>query len=132
LQRFAYTHSVHFIQIFKQATSFFSHGTLNLAAVIPAMDLINKVLITSSDLSYKFSVAIHAALTFGKKTIDKYYNKADQSEVCCTAMSMYHSLIDWSPIPDCEHLHQQKSTFLIPSYSILLYLIPLILGVRRE
>ena len=29
-------------------------------------------------------------------------------------------------------LHQQKSTFLIPSYSILLHLIPLILGVRRE
>src|SRR6266850_3045007 len=29
-------------------------------------------------------------------------------------------------------IHQQKSTFLIPSYSILLHLIPLILGVRRE
>src|SRR6267142_1887979 len=29
-------------------------------------------------------------------------------------------------------LHQQKSTFLILSYSILLHLIPLILGVRRE
>jgi len=28
--------------------------------------------------------------------------------------------------------HQQKSTFLIPSYSILLHFIPLILGVRRE
>ena len=28
--------------------------------------------------------------------------------------------------------HQQKSTFLIPSYFILLHLIPLILGVRRE
>jgi len=28
--------------------------------------------------------------------------------------------------------HQQKSTFLIPSYSILLHLIPLILGLRRE
>jgi len=31
-----------------------------------------------------------------------------------------------------DGLHQQKSTFLIPSYSILLHLIPLILGVRRE
>ena len=29
-------------------------------------------------------------------------------------------------------MHQQKSTFLISSYSILLHLIPLILGVRRE
>ena len=28
--------------------------------------------------------------------------------------------------------HQQESTFLIPSYFILLHLIPLILGVRRE
>jgi len=34
-----------------------------------------------------------------------------------------------APLPP---LHQQKSTFLIPSYSILLHLIPLILGVRRE
>jgi len=33
---------------------------------------------------------------------------------------------------DSQHLHQQKSTFLIPSYSILLHLIPLILRVRRE
>ena len=35
-------------------------------------------------------------------------------------------------LPDGEPLHQQKSTFLIPSYSILLHLIPLILRVRRE
>jgi len=33
---------------------------------------------------------------------------------------------------DGAKLHQQKSTFLIPSYSILLHLIPLILRVRRE
>src|SRR6266850_5858070 len=34
--------------------------------------------------------------------------------------------------PVLRRHHQQKSTFLIPSYSILLRLIPLILGVRRE
>ena len=40
-------------------------------------------------------------------------------------MKQYHSSHAHGP-------HQQKSTFLIPSYSILLHLIPLILGVRRE
>jgi hypothetical protein len=53
------------------------------------MDLINKVLTASSDLPYEFSLAIRAALTFGKKTMDKYYNKADQSEVYRIAMSTY-------------------------------------------
>jgi len=40
----------------------------------------------------------------------------------------YIAALDWL----IDRYHQQKSTFLIPSYSILLHLIPLILGVRRE
>jgi len=51
------------------------------------------------------------------------------SEMVCTLQT-------WTPspplFPDPTPMHQQKSTFLIPSYSILLHLIPLILGVRRE
>jgi len=43
-------------------------------------------------------------------------------------------VLEWVRLGTTEEMvhHQQKSTFLIPSYSILLHLIPLILGVRRE
>src|SRR5260221_1373703 len=79
--------SHYFIQIFKDATLFFSRGTPNLATVIPAMDLINNVLTTSSISSSKFCLAIRAALTIGKRTLDKYHNKTQESQVYCIAMS---------------------------------------------
>jgi len=62
-------------------TLFFSHDTLNLATVIPAMDLINNTLTIVSKLSSKYSLAIHATLTLSKWTLDKYYNKMGESEV---------------------------------------------------
>jgi hypothetical protein len=52
------------------------------------MDHIDKVLATSSDSPYKFSVAIRAALAIGKKVMNKYYNKTDHSEVYRIAMGM--------------------------------------------
>jgi hypothetical protein len=67
---------------------FFSRGTPNLATVIPAIELIDKVLTTSSEQSSKFSLAIRAALTLGKRTLDKYYNKTGESEVYRIAMSV--------------------------------------------
>ena len=82
--------SHHFIQIFKDATLFFSRGTPNLATIIPAMDLIDKVLTTSSISPSKYSLAIRAALFIGKKTLNKYYNKTGESEVYRIAMSMFH------------------------------------------
>jgi len=45
------------------------------------MDLINNTLTTASKLSSKYSLAIHAALTLSKWTLDKYYNKMGESEV---------------------------------------------------
>ena len=83
--------SHHFIQIFKDATLFFSRGTPNLATVIPAMDLIDKVLTTSSISPSKYSLTICAALFISKKTLNKYYNKTGESEVYCIAMSMFRS-----------------------------------------
>ena len=82
--------SHHFIQIFKDTTLFFSRSTPNLATVIPAMDLIDKVLTTSSISPSKYSLAIHAALFIGKKTLNKYYNKTGESEVYRIAMSMFY------------------------------------------
>ncbi len=52
------------------------------------MELIDKVLTASSDFSSDFSLAIRAALTIGKRTLDKYHNKTGESEVYRIAMSM--------------------------------------------
>jgi len=76
------------MQIFKDATLYFSHGTPNLATIIPAMDHIDKVLATSAGNASKFSPTIRAALTIGKTTMNKYYNLTDQSEVYRIAMGM--------------------------------------------
>jgi hypothetical protein len=78
-----------FEQIFKDATLFFSRGTPNLATVIPAMDHIDKVLATSSDSPYKFSIAIRAALAIGKIAMNGYYNKTDYSEVYRVSMGTF-------------------------------------------
>jgi len=51
--------------------------------------------------------------------------------ISCCSRVCDRSINDQPQIYQAQ-VHQQKSTFLIPSYSILLHLIPLILGVRRE
>lgn len=78
-----------FEQIFKDATLFFSQGTPNLATVIPAMDHIDKVLATSLDSPYNFSIAIRAALAIGKIAMNRYYNKTDHSEVYRVSMGTF-------------------------------------------
>lgn len=50
------------------------------------MDHIDKVLATTSN-SHRFSLPIRASLIIGKNTINRYYNKTDQSEVYRIAMS---------------------------------------------
>ncbi|KAF8263871.1 hypothetical protein EI94DRAFT_1595283, partial [Lactarius quietus] len=90
-------------QIFKDATLFFScDGILNLAIVIPAMDHIDEVLATSAT-ACQFSISIQAALSVGKKTLNRYYSKTDLSEVYHIAMVLhprhkleYFKTIGWS------------------------------------
>lgn len=53
------------------------------------MDHIDKVLATSSDNPYQFSLAIRAALAIGKAAMNKYYNKTDHSEVYRIAMGKF-------------------------------------------
>jgi hypothetical protein len=85
-------------QIFKDATLFFSrelsadHPATNIATVIPAMDTIDEIL-TINALSSKYSVAIHAALSVGKKTLNCYYQKTDLSETYRIAMGMYYFFV---------------------------------------
>jgi hypothetical protein len=80
--------------VFKDATLFFSRGTPNIATVIPAMDYIDKVLTANADLSgTTFSSPVKAALTMGKKTLDRYYKITNMSEVYRIAMGVFLSNI---------------------------------------
>ena len=78
-------------QIFKDATLFFSHATPNLAMVIPAMDHIDEKLTTES-LNINNCPAVRVALSLAKKTLNRYYNLTDSSEVYRIAMGAYSLL----------------------------------------
>lgn len=84
-QRPQFEYSRYLLQIFKDATLFFSRSTPCLATVIPAMDHIDETLTTNS-LDHKFEPSIRAALGIAKKTLNRYYNATDQSEVYRIAM----------------------------------------------
>ena len=88
--------------MFKAATLFFSRGAgrkesnekekiPNLATVIPVMDHIDSVLATNA-IDSRYCLAIQAALTIGKKTLNHYYSKTDQSKMYRIAMGMSYYL----------------------------------------
>lgn len=52
------------------------------------MDHIDRHLATSLQ-DDSLSVALHAALAIGKKTLNRYYNKTDYSEIYHIAMGMF-------------------------------------------
>ena len=83
-----YTEYLKSEQIFKDATLFFSRSTPSLATVIPAMDHIDGVL-TTLTRDEDLQPSIRGALSLAKKTLNKYYNKTDDSEVYRIAMSKY-------------------------------------------
>ncbi|KAJ7832684.1 hypothetical protein B0H14DRAFT_2364680, partial [Mycena olivaceomarginata] len=72
--------------ILKQATLFFSRKSPNLPMVIPAMDRIDEDFAIRS-LSSDYHPAIRIALSLGKATLNKYYDKTDHSETYRIAMS---------------------------------------------
>jgi hypothetical protein len=76
---------VTFLQIFRDATAFFSRGTPNLATIIPAMDHIDSIL-ASQSVSRTYDAPIRVALAMGKKTLNHYYTLTDASEVYRIAM----------------------------------------------
>ena len=68
---------------------FFSHGgTPNIASVIPTMDHLDEHL-ASIATSPKYGRAIKAAVALGKRTLNRYYNSTDHSEVYHITMSMF-------------------------------------------
>ena len=68
---------------------YFSQGTPNIATVIPAIDIINGMFATTTEAPDHFCLAIHAALAVGLKTLNKYYNKTDYSEVYRISMGTF-------------------------------------------
>ena len=79
------------IQIFKDATQYFSRSTPTLATVIPAMDHIDETL-TSQSLDSDYEPAIRTALRLAKKVLNRYYSATDHSEVYRIAMRTYFTL----------------------------------------
>lgn len=84
-----HTHYRSVLQIFYDATQFVSRkGSPTLFQVIPAMDYLDKTL-TNHSLNETLKPAIRAACALGKKTLNRYYSKTDESEMYRMAMSMY-------------------------------------------
>ncbi|KIM35200.1 hypothetical protein M413DRAFT_46116, partial [Hebeloma cylindrosporum] len=88
LSKKEWTMATELCDIFKHGTLFFSCDTPNISTVIPAMDHIDEYLATASR-DVKYSGAIHAALTLRKKTLNRYYDKTDHSEVYRIAMVLH-------------------------------------------
>jgi hypothetical protein len=53
------------------------------------MDHIDEHLATAA-LDYKYPLTLKAALAIGKKTLNRYYDKTDHSEVFRIAMGMFY------------------------------------------
>ncbi|KAG2084070.1 uncharacterized protein F5147DRAFT_522582, partial [Suillus discolor] len=75
-------------EVFKDATTFFSRSTPNLATVIPAIDHIDEMLL-AHESSSSLNRAVQSALTLGKKTLDHYYSLTDKSDVYRVAMVLH-------------------------------------------
>ena len=67
---------------------FFSHDTPGISTVILAMDHINTHLVMAAR-NGRYSPSIRAMLALGKRTLNRYYNKTDHSEVYRIAMGTY-------------------------------------------
>ena len=88
---FFWTRSNISFQIFKHATLFFSRDTPNISTVIPAMDLINEHLATSAG-GTAFTTSVRSALAIGKRTLNRYYDKTDYSEIYRIAMGKLNAV----------------------------------------
>jgi hypothetical protein len=90
------------------------HPTISIATVIPAMDTIDEVLAMNA-LSSKYSVAIHTALSVGKKTLNHYYEKTDFSKAYHIAMGIFsftlHFIIAYCPLLSVLHPHHRLNYF---------------------
>ncbi|KAG2130325.1 uncharacterized protein EDB93DRAFT_1059643, partial [Suillus bovinus] len=89
------------LKILKDATLYFSRATPNLAKVIPAMDHVDKMLMSYSR-NKKYLPSIHSAVWLAKKTLNWYYQLTDRSHTYRISMVLHpqHKLLyfkaaDW-------------------------------------
>ncbi|KAG6851602.1 hypothetical protein C0991_007760, partial [Blastosporella zonata] len=69
------------LEVFKEATLLYSEEeTSHITSVLPAMDHLDQVL-ASALVNRNYSSAIHFAVQIGKRTLNRYYSKTDQSEI---------------------------------------------------
>ena len=74
--------------MYKEATVFFSQDSVaTIAHVIPTMDRIDTMLSDSS--TEPLSPSVKFALSFARKTMDKYYSKTDLSNIYQIAMGAF-------------------------------------------
>ena len=88
-------------QIYKDATLFFSQDQVSsIANVIPTMDRIDALL---SDTTVEpLSPSVKHALTFARKSINKYYSKTDLSNVYRITMGMFTKTHHFSHLFDLQ------------------------------
>ncbi|KAI6107636.1 hypothetical protein EDD16DRAFT_1435952, partial [Pisolithus croceorrhizus] len=89
------------LKILKDATLFFSHGMLNLAMVIPAMDYINEIFMTAMLDDMCLDPSIQAAVGLAKRTLNRYYLLTDMS-------NLYHIVMVLHPHHKLEYFRQVK------------------------
>lgn len=75
------------------------------------MDHIDENLATSAE-NMSYSAAIHSVLAIGKRTLNHYYNKTDQSEIYRIAMGKLQFFWILPLIPDAQYV-----LFISPSSS---------------
>ena len=91
---------------------FFSQSKPNIDSVIPAMDYIDQQL-TNSALNPKYSKSIKTAISLGKRTLNRYYDMTDHSEIYQIAMGKFYFINSLSYVS-----HHDPSTSLTPRHKL--------------
>ncbi|KAI0079327.1 hypothetical protein K474DRAFT_1567812, partial [Panus rudis PR-1116 ss-1] len=76
------------LQVFYDATQFFSRDNACLSTVLPAMDKIDRRLATDS-VRKSLKPCIRAACSMGLRTLNRYYDKTDYSDTYRISMVLH-------------------------------------------
>ncbi|KAJ3755208.1 hypothetical protein EV360DRAFT_20087, partial [Lentinula raphanica] len=80
------------LKVLKEATMFFSTGAPSVAAIIPAMDILDEVFASGIVNTAILSGPVRHALSIGKRTLNKYYALTDDSYLYRMAIVLHPSL----------------------------------------
>ncbi|KAE9394220.1 hypothetical protein BT96DRAFT_771873, partial [Gymnopus androsaceus JB14] len=74
------------VHVLKDATEFFSSNSPNISAVIPAMDKLDENFAIGILDDQVLSVPLQHAVSIGEKTMNKYYELSDSSDIYRVSM----------------------------------------------